>query len=87
MPICKVFLIRHGSTVLTAEDRFAGSTDVLLGTDGELQAAALGQRLQSKKLAAIYSSPMKRTIVAKLEITVENCRIHCEISRNGNRSD
>jgi broad specificity phosphatase PhoE len=65
MPICKVFLIRHGSTVLTAEDRFAGSTDVLLGSDGESQASALGQRLKTKKLSAIYASPMKRTIVSK----------------------
>jgi probable phosphoglycerate mutase len=27
-PITRVFLVRHGATVLSAEDRFAGATDV-----------------------------------------------------------
>jgi probable phosphoglycerate mutase len=57
----RVFLIRHGATTLSAEDRFAGSTDVLLSDEGREQAALLGQRLASEKLAAIYCSPMKRT--------------------------
>ena len=28
------FLIRHGATVLSAEDRFAGATDVKLSDEG-----------------------------------------------------
>src|SRR5438094_196732 len=29
-PTTRIFLVRHGATVLTAEDRFAGATDVPL---------------------------------------------------------
>ncbi len=58
----RVLLIRHGATVLSAEDRFAGSTDVLLSDEGRAQATALGERLADAELAAVYASPMKRTV-------------------------
>jgi broad specificity phosphatase PhoE len=58
----RVLLIRHGATVLSAEDRFAGSTDVLLSDEGRAQATALGERLADSELAAVYASPMKRTV-------------------------
>lgn len=58
----RVLLIRHGATVLSAEDRFAGSTDVLLSDEGRNQARALGERLADAELAAVYCSPMKRTV-------------------------
>jgi probable phosphoglycerate mutase len=57
----RVLLIRHGATVLTAEDRFAGSTDVELSDEGRKQASSLGARLRDEKIAAVYASPMKRT--------------------------
>jgi probable phosphoglycerate mutase len=46
---------------LSAEDRFAGSTDVELSDEGRAQAASLGQRLRAERLDAIYTSPMSRT--------------------------
>jgi probable phosphoglycerate mutase len=58
----RVLLIRHGATVLSAEDRFAGATDVLLSEEGKAQARALGQRLAGVDLAAVYSSTLQRTI-------------------------
>jgi len=58
----RVLLIRHGATVLSAEDRFAGATDVALSEEGEQQARALGERLADAELAAIYASPMQRTV-------------------------
>jgi bisphosphoglycerate-dependent phosphoglycerate mutase len=56
------FLIRHGATVLTAEDRFAGSTDVELSDEGREQARQLAERLRREKMIAIYASPLGRTI-------------------------
>jgi len=47
--------------MLSAEDRFAGSTDVDLSDEGRRQAGLLGERLAQKPLAAVYCSPMKRT--------------------------
>ena len=58
----RVFLVRHGATVLSAEDRFAGAVDVLLSDEGRTQARHLGTRLASEPLTAVYASPMKRTI-------------------------
>ncbi len=60
--VTRLYLIRHGATVLTAEDRFAGSTNVQLSDEGRAQAAALGRRLSGVPLSAIYASPMDRTL-------------------------
>jgi broad specificity phosphatase PhoE len=56
----RLFLVRHGATVLSAEDRYAGAVDVALSDEGGTQARALGARLQSEPLAAVYASPMSR---------------------------
>lgn len=58
----RVFLIRHGATVLTAEDRFAGATDVELSDEGRQQARRLAERLSTEKMAAVYASPLGRTM-------------------------
>jgi len=58
----RVFLIRHGATTLSAEDRFAGATDVELSDEGRWQAKSLAVRLSDDKISAVYCSPMKRTI-------------------------
>jgi probable phosphoglycerate mutase len=58
----RVLLVRHGSTQLSAEDRFAGATDVLLSERGEWQAARLSERLSKLKITAVFASPMKRTL-------------------------
>lgn len=63
----RVFLIRHGATILSAEDRFAGATDVPLSDEGRMQARALGVRLQRENIVALYASPLARTMeTAKL---------------------
>jgi probable phosphoglycerate mutase len=59
--VTRVFLVRHGATTLTAEDRFAGSTDVELSDEGRAQAAALGERLRHDGIDAAYASPLSRT--------------------------
>ncbi len=58
----RLYLIRHGATVLTAEDRFAGSTDVALSDVGRYQAECLAQRLTDDNIRAVYASPMRRTL-------------------------
>ena len=61
-PSTRVFLVRHGATVLTAEDRFAGATDVLLSDEGREQARRLSARLAREKVTAVYASPLARTL-------------------------
>jgi len=54
-------MVRHGATVVSAEDRFAGASDVELSDDGREQTRRLAQRLSHEKIAAVYASPMGRT--------------------------
>jgi probable phosphoglycerate mutase len=58
----RVFLIRHGATILSDEDRFAGATNVPLSDEGRQQARRLAVRLQGEQIAAVYTSPMIRTV-------------------------
>jgi broad specificity phosphatase PhoE len=58
----RIFLVRHGATMLSTEDRFAGETDVLLSDQGREQLHQLAHRLENEEIKAVYASPMKRTI-------------------------
>lgn len=58
----RVFMVRHGATILSAEDRFAGATDVPLSDEGREQTRRLAERLSRERIAAVYASPLGRTI-------------------------
>jgi len=58
----RIYLVRHGATRLTEEDRFAGSSDVDLSGEGRTQAAGLAERLKDEEIDAIYASPLLRTM-------------------------
>jgi len=58
----RLYLIRHGATALSVEDRFAGATDVELSNEGRSQVEHLARRLEDDKITAVYCSPMRRTV-------------------------
>jgi len=58
----RVYLVRHGATELTDEDRFAGAIDVRLSDAGREQARLLGVRLEVDPLSVAFASPMIRTM-------------------------
>lgn len=58
----RIFMVRHGATLLSAEDRFAGATDVALSDEGRRQTQRLSERLASEKMAAVFASPLGRTV-------------------------
>ena len=58
----RLYLVRHGATQLSAEDRFAGAVDVELSDEGRHQATKLGERLMDLGIDAVYASPMSRTM-------------------------
>src|SRR5712664_3683677 len=60
--VMRVFMVRHGATVLSAEDRFAGAIDVALSDEGREQTRRLAERLSHERIVAIYASPMGRTV-------------------------
>ena len=55
-----LFLVRHGTTVWHAENRYAGSSDVALDPSGYAQAQRLATWASEAKLAAIWCSPLTR---------------------------
>lgn len=58
----RLYLIRHGATQLSAEDRFAGAVDVQLSEEGMFQAGRLAERLADDSITAVYCSPLTRTL-------------------------
>ncbi len=58
----RVYLVRHGATTLSAEDRFAGETDVPLSDQGRAQLRHLADRLAREPLSTVCASPMRRTL-------------------------
>jgi broad specificity phosphatase PhoE len=58
----RIFLIRHGATTLSVEDRFAGATDVPLSDLGRRQVERLAARLAGEPIAGVYASDMSRTL-------------------------
>src|SRR3954468_5350117 len=57
----RLLLVRHGATPLTAEERFAGATNVPLSDEGRHQAGRLADRLADDTIHAVYCSPLSRT--------------------------
>src|SRR4029077_8219680 len=82
----RVFMVRHGATVMSAEDRFAGVTDVELSEEGREQARRLAERLSQEKISAVYASPLGRTVetarilAAPHDLEVQTCDGFREIS-------
>jgi probable phosphoglycerate mutase len=62
MKATRLYLIRHGATQLSAEDRFAGAIDVDISEEGRHQAEALGARLSDDNVVAVYCSPLRRCV-------------------------
>jgi probable phosphoglycerate mutase len=62
MATTRLYLVRHGATQLTAEDRFAGDIGVDLSADGRSQAERLAVRVRDHSISAIYSSPLLRAV-------------------------
>lgn len=79
-------MVRHGATVLSAEDRFAGATDVELSDEGREQARRLAERLSREKIGAVYASPLGRTVetarilAAPHDLEVQTCDGFREVS-------
>lgn len=58
----RVYMVRHGATQLSAEDRFAGAVDVELSEEGKFQAGRLAERLADDQISVVYCSPLTRTL-------------------------
>ena len=80
----RLYLIRHGATQLTGEDRFSGSDGVELSEEGRWQAKQLGERLREEGITAAYCSPLSRS-AATARIIAEQCSVMTPVDRDGLR--
>ena len=58
----RLILVRHGESEWNRISRYQGQEDAPLSELGLRQAEALGQRLATEKLDAIYASPLQRAL-------------------------
>jgi probable phosphoglycerate mutase len=58
----RLYLVRHGATALTSEDRFSGADGVDLSDEGREQASRLAGRLAHERIAAVYASTYSRAM-------------------------
>ena len=56
----RLLLIRHASTVWTAQGRFQGQTDVPLSPQGQRQVIGLVHRLRAETIDVLYASDLQR---------------------------
>lgn len=59
-PLPRLHLLRHGETDWARLGRHTGRTDVSLTARGEAQARQLGERLQGRTFAHVFTSPRER---------------------------
>src|SRR5262249_32709786 len=70
LPITRLFLVRHGETMANREYRYIGTKDDPLSTLGQKQADQLAEALSVLPIAAVYSSPLRRTYDTAVPIAV-----------------
>jgi broad specificity phosphatase PhoE len=58
----EVYLVRHGETEWTLSGQHTGSTDIPLTENGREVARRLGDKLRELHFAAVWSSPMSRSL-------------------------
>ena len=58
----RVYLVRHGATALSAEDRFSGAVGVELSEEGREQARCLAPRIAREGITHVFTSPLSRAV-------------------------
>src|SRR5438876_11866590 len=61
-PACRLYLVRHGTTMLNVQDRYRGRRAIPLDAQGYQDAVDAARRLSNVGLTAVYTGPLRRTI-------------------------
>jgi phosphoserine phosphatase len=61
--LIRIYVARHGETTWNVEGRIQGRSDPDLSPDGYAQSRALLEQLKDRRIAAIYTSTLKRSIL------------------------
>ncbi len=68
-----VFLVRHGITDAVGRHLVSRTPGIHLTSDGRVQADRVRDRLASRRLDAIYSSPIERALETAAPLAAERC--------------
>ena len=72
--VCRLYLVRHGTTTLNVENRYRGRRDIPLDAQGYQDAVDAARRLSAVGLTAVYTGPLRRTI-ATAQIIADEARV------------
>lgn len=72
--ICRLYLVRHGTTTMNVENRYRGRRDIPLDARGYQDAVDAAHRLSGEGLGAVYTGPLRRTI-ATAQIIADEARV------------
>src|SRR5213595_673563 len=73
-PACRLYLVRHGTTMLNVQNRYRGRRDIPLDAQGYQDAVDAARQLSNAGLAAVYTGPLRRTI-ATAQIIADEARV------------
>ena len=59
---CRIFVVRHGTTVMNVQNRYRGRRDIPLDAQGYQDAVDAARRLSGAGVTAVYTGPLRRTI-------------------------
>lgn len=60
--VCRLYIVRHGTTALNEPNRYRGRRDIPLDAVGYRDAVDAAHRLSRTGLAAVYTGPLRRTV-------------------------
>ena len=72
--VCRLYLVRHGTTTLNVQNRYRGRRDIPLDATGYQDAVYAARRLSHAGLTAVYTGPLRRTI-ATAQIIADEARV------------
>jgi len=72
--VCRLFLIRHGTTTMNVENRYRGRCDVPLDAQGYQDAVDAARQLSNVGLTAVYSNSLRR-VIATAQIIADEARV------------
>lgn len=72
--LCRLYLVRHGTTTMNVQNRYRGRRDIPLDATGYQDALDAASRLSGMRLSAVYTGPLRRAIAAA-QIIADEARV------------
>ncbi|HXY72923.1 MAG TPA: histidine phosphatase family protein [Actinomycetota bacterium] len=73
-PLCRINVVRHGTTTMNVQNRYRGRRDIPLDAQGYQDAVDAARRLSTVELTAVYTGPLRRTI-STAQIIADEARV------------